>query len=54
MGMEQLLSRQEDMNNHYPDTALNLSLLKWKPAISTLWKTVSPETHSSILTPQKN
>lgn len=40
MGMEQLLSRQENMNL-YPNTALNLSLLKWKPAISTSWKTES-------------
>lgn len=44
---------QEDMNHLYLNTALNQSLLKWKPALYMV-KATNPQTHLSILTPQKN
>lgn len=45
--------RQEDTDHLYPNTALNPSLLKRKPALYAV-KAVSPQTHLSILTQQKN
>lgn len=51
MEREQLYPNQEDMDNLYPNIALNVSLLKWKPAICTLWKATNPQTSLSILIP---